>query len=62
VVYAYPFRFDVLLRGKHSGLRLGLPLEGFSRYPRGFAGLVRVTLISTTNSSFYFLFMFLRWV
>jgi hypothetical protein len=39
-----------------------LPLEGFSRYPRGFAGLVRVTLISTTNSSFYFLFMFLGWV
>jgi hypothetical protein len=62
VVYAYPFRFGVLLRGKHSGLRLGLSLEGFNRYPRVFAGLVRVTLISTTNSSFYFLFMFLRWV
>jgi hypothetical protein len=39
-----------------------LPLKGFSRYSRGFAGLVRVTLISTTNSSFYFLFMLLRWV
>jgi hypothetical protein len=23
-----------LLRGKYSGLRLGLPLEGFKRYPR----------------------------
>jgi hypothetical protein len=27
VVYAYQFRFDVLPRGKHSGLRLGLPLK-----------------------------------
>jgi hypothetical protein len=27
VVYAYQFRFEVLLRGKHSGLRLGLPLK-----------------------------------
>jgi hypothetical protein len=26
--------FKVLLRGKHSGLRLGLSLEGFSRYSR----------------------------
>jgi hypothetical protein len=25
VVYAYQFRFEVLLRGKHSGLGLGLP-------------------------------------
>jgi hypothetical protein len=32
VVYAYQFRFEVLLRGKHSGLRLGLPLKGSSRY------------------------------
>jgi hypothetical protein len=51
-----------LLRGKHSGLRLGLPHKGFSRYSRGFAGLVRVTLISTTKSPFHFLFMLLRWV
>jgi hypothetical protein len=27
VVYAYQFRFEVLPRGKHSGLRLGLPLK-----------------------------------
>jgi hypothetical protein len=27
VVYSYQFRFEVLLRGKHSGLRLGLPLK-----------------------------------
>jgi hypothetical protein len=27
VVYADQFRFEVLLRGKHSGLRLGLPLK-----------------------------------
>jgi hypothetical protein len=38
VVYAYPFRFEVLLRGKHSGLRLGLPLKGSSRYSRGLLG------------------------
>jgi hypothetical protein len=25
--YAYQFRFEVLLRGKHSGLRLGLLLK-----------------------------------
>ena len=38
VVYAYPFRFEVVLRGKHSGLRLGLPLKGFSRYSRVLLG------------------------
>jgi hypothetical protein len=38
VVYAYQFRFEVLLIGKHSGLRLGLPLKGSSRYSRGFLG------------------------
>jgi hypothetical protein len=27
VVYAYQFWFEVLLRGKHSGLRLGFPLK-----------------------------------
>jgi hypothetical protein len=27
VVYAYQFRFEVLLRDKHNGLRLGLPLN-----------------------------------
>jgi hypothetical protein len=27
VVYAYQFRSEVLLRGKHSGLRLGLSLN-----------------------------------
>jgi hypothetical protein len=27
VVYAYQFRFEVLPRGKHSRLRLGLPLK-----------------------------------
>jgi hypothetical protein len=54
VVYAYQFRFEVLPSGRHSGLRLGLPLKGFSRYSRGFAGLVRVTLISTSNFLFSF--------
>jgi hypothetical protein len=44
---------------KHNGLRLGLPLKCFSRHSRGFAGLVRVTLVSTINSPFYFLFMIL---
>jgi hypothetical protein len=37
---------------KHNGLRLGVPLKGFSRYSRGFAGLVRVTLVSTINFLF----------
>jgi hypothetical protein len=55
VVYAYQFRFEILL--KHNGLRLGLPLKCFSRHSRGFAGLVRVTLVSTINFPFYFLFM-----
>jgi hypothetical protein len=49
-----------LLRGKHSGLRLGLPLKGPIRYSRGFAVLVRITLFSPTNSSFYFLFMLFK--
>jgi hypothetical protein len=62
VVYAWQFRFEVLLEGKYSGLRLGLPLKGSIRSSRGFAVLVRITLISTTNSPFYFLFMLLRWV
>jgi hypothetical protein len=56
VVYAYQFRFEVLPRDKHNGLRLGLPLKCFSRHSRGFAGLVRVTLVSTINFPFHFLF------
>jgi hypothetical protein len=55
VVYAYQFRFEIL--PKHNELRLGLPLKCFSRHLRGFAGLVRVTLVSTINSPFHFLFM-----
>jgi hypothetical protein len=43
VVYAYQFRFEVLPRDKHNGLRLRLPLKCFSRHSRGAAGLVRVT-------------------
>jgi hypothetical protein len=62
VVYAYQFRFEVLPRDKHNGLRLGLPLKCFSRHSRGFAGLVRVTLVSTITSPFHFLFMILGWV
>jgi hypothetical protein len=54
VVYAYQFRFEIL--SKHNGLRLGLPLKCFSRHSRGFAGLVRVTLVSTNNFPFPFLF------
>jgi hypothetical protein len=46
-----------LSRDKHSGLKLGFPLDVFSRHLRGFAGWVRVTLISTINSLFHFLFM-----
>jgi hypothetical protein len=34
VVYAYQFRFEVLLRGKHSGLRFGLPFKGSIRYSK----------------------------
>ena len=34
---------------KHNGLRPGMPLKCFSGYSRGFAGLVRVTLVSTIN-------------
>jgi hypothetical protein len=60
VVYAYQFRFVIL--PKHNGLRLGLPLKCFSRHSMGFAGLVRVTLVSTINFPFHFLFMILRWV
>jgi hypothetical protein len=59
VVYAYQFRFEVLLRGKHSGLRFGLPFKG-SLGIRGFCCLVRATLFSTTNFSFYCPFMLLR--
>jgi hypothetical protein len=39
---------------KHNGLRLGLPLKCFSSHSRGFAGLVRVTLVSTIISLFHF--------
>jgi hypothetical protein len=60
VVYAHQFRFEIL--PKHNGLRLGLPLKCFSRHSRSFAGLVRVTLVSTINSPFLFLFMILGWV
>ena len=42
---------------KHNALRHGFPLKCFSRHSRGFAGLVRVTLVSTINFSFHFLFM-----
>jgi hypothetical protein len=49
-----------LSRDKHSGLKLGLPLRCFSRHSRGFAGLVRVTLVSTINSPFPFLFVIFR--
>jgi hypothetical protein len=59
-VYAYQIRFEIL--PKHNGLRLGLPLKCFSRHSRGFADLVRVTLVSTINSLFHFLFMILGWV
>jgi hypothetical protein len=34
VVYAYQFRFEVLLIGKHSELRHGLPLKVSIRYSR----------------------------
>jgi hypothetical protein len=34
VIFAYQFRFEVLLRGKYSGLRLGLPFKGSIRYSR----------------------------
>jgi hypothetical protein len=47
---------------KHNGLRLGFPLKYFSRHSRGFAGLVRVTLVTIINSPFYFLFTILEWV
>ena len=60
MVYTYQFRFGVLSRDKHNGLRLGLPLKCFSRHSRGFAGLVRVILVSTIISPFHFLFMLLR--
>jgi hypothetical protein len=56
VVYSYQFRFGVLSRISIVGLRLGLPLKCFSRHSRGFAGLVRVTLVSTINYPFHFLF------
>ena len=52
VVYTYQFRFEIF--PKHNGLRLGLPLKCFSRHPRGFAGFVRVTLVSTISSPFHF--------
>jgi hypothetical protein len=60
VVYAYQFRFEIL--PKHNGLRLGLPLNCFNRHSRVFAGLVRVTLVSTINFLSLFLFMLLVWV
>ena len=62
MVYAYQFRFGVLPRDKHNGLRLGLPLKCFSGHSRGFAGFVRVTLVSTIITPFHFLFMILGWV
>jgi hypothetical protein len=34
VVYAYQSRSEILLRGKHSGLRFGLPCKGSIRYSR----------------------------
>jgi hypothetical protein len=34
VVYAYQFTLEVLLRGKHSGLRFGLPFKGSIRYSK----------------------------
>jgi hypothetical protein len=43
---------------KHNGLRLGMPLKCFSRYSRGFAGLVRVTLVSTINFLFSSIYAF----
>jgi hypothetical protein len=62
VVYAYQFRFEILSRDMHSGLRLVLPFKCFSRHSKGFSGLVRVTLVSTINSPFHFLCMILGWV
>jgi hypothetical protein len=59
VVYAYQFRFWVLPRDKHNGLRLGLPLKCFSGHSRGAVGFVRVTLVSTINFLLPFLFMIL---
>jgi hypothetical protein len=38
---------------------LDCPLNVFSRHSRGFAGLVRVTLVSTIISPFHFVFMIL---
>jgi hypothetical protein len=52
VVYAYQFRFEIL--PKHNGLILGLHLKCFCRHSRGFASLVRVTLVSTINFPFLF--------
>jgi hypothetical protein len=51
VVYAYPLRFWVLL-----GISIvdGISLRYFSGQVRGFAGWVRVTLISTINFPFSF--------
>jgi hypothetical protein len=46
-----------LSRDKHSGFETWISLRCFSRHLRGFAGWVRVTLVSTINSPFYFLFM-----
>jgi hypothetical protein len=34
VVYAYQFRFEVLLRGKHHELRFGFPFKGSLWYAR----------------------------
>jgi hypothetical protein len=52
VFYAYQFSIEIL--PKNNGLRLELPLKCFSRHSRGFAGLVRVTLVSTINFPFSF--------
>jgi hypothetical protein len=41
------------------GLRLGLPLKCFSRNSRGFAGLVRVPLVSPLTTLFIFYLGFL---
>jgi hypothetical protein len=57
VVYPYQFRFEVLPRDNHNGFRLGLPLKCFSRHSRGFAGLVRVSLVSTIISPFHFFYL-----
>jgi hypothetical protein len=46
-----------LSKDKHSAFETWISLRCFSRHLRGFAGWVRVTLVSTINSPSYFLFM-----